>query len=86
MGETRHDDDEIVNVGWGKDISIMELAELIKKLIGYNGALALDTSYPDGTYQKLLDNSLINSLGWQPSIRLEEGISNAIEDFQLKWL
>ena len=65
---------EIVNVGWGQDVSILELAELVKDVVGYEGDIELDTSKPDGTPRKLLDTSRLSSLGWKPSIGLEEGI------------
>jgi GDP-L-fucose synthase len=65
---------EIVNVGWGRDVSILELAELVKDVVGYDGDIELDTSKPDGTARKLLDTSRLSSLGWKPSIGLEEGI------------
>jgi len=65
---------EIVNVGWGQDISIMDLAELIKDVVGFQGDIKLDTSKPDGTPRKLLDTSRLASLGWKPSIGLEAGI------------
>jgi GDP-L-fucose synthase len=63
-----------VNIGTGKDISIKELAELIKKIIDFKGEIVWNTSKPDGTPRKLLDVSLIHSLGWKHSIELEEGI------------
>jgi len=65
---------EIVNIGWGQDVSILELAELVKGVVGYDGNIELDTSKPDGTPRKLLDTSRLSSLGWKPSIGLEEGI------------
>ena len=65
---------EIVNVGWGQDVSILKLAELVKNVVGFEGDIKLDTSKPDGTPRKLLDTSRLSSLGWQPSIGLEEGI------------
>jgi len=64
----------IVNIGWGQDVSILELAELVKDVVGYEGDIELDTSKPDGTPRKLLDTSRLTSLGWKPSIGLEEGI------------
>ena len=63
-----------VNIGTGKDISIKELAELIKEIIGFKGEIVWNTSKPDGTLNKLLDVNLIHSFGWQHSIELEEGI------------
>jgi GDP-L-fucose synthase len=68
----------LVNIGCGIDISIKELAELIAKEIGYNGELYFDTTRPDGTLRKLLDTSKINSLGWHPSIKLTKGIKITI--------
>ena len=65
---------EIVNVGWGQDISILQLAELIRDVVGFQGSIELDTSKPDGTPRKLLDTSRLSSLGWQPSIGLEAGV------------
>mgnify|MGYP001828369991 CR=1 FL=1 len=65
---------DIVNVGWGRDISIAELAELIKRVVGFKGEIALDPGKPDGTPRKLLDTSRMTQLGWQPSIALESGI------------
>ena len=65
---------EIVNIGWGQDVGILELAELVKGVVGYEGDIELDTSKPDGTPRKLLDTSRLSSLGWKPSIGLEEGI------------
>ena len=70
---------EIVNVGWGQDVSILELAELVKGVVGYEGDLELDTSKPDGTPRKLLDTSRLSSLGWKPSIGLEKGIRSTYE-------
>jgi GDP-L-fucose synthase len=66
--------DEIVNVGWGKDISIAELAELMGSIVGFEGALEFDRSKPDGTPRKLLDTTRLSALGWTPSISLEDGI------------
>ena len=64
----------IINVGWGRDVSIRELAQLVKNVVGYEGDIELDTSKPDGTPRKLLDTSRLSSHGWKPSIGLEEGI------------
>ena len=68
----------LVNVGWGEDVSIKELATLIGNEVGYSGALEFDTTKPDGTPRKLMDTTKINSLGWKPSIKLQEGISRTI--------
>jgi GDP-L-fucose synthase len=69
-----YDSSDIVNVGVGKDISIAELAELVKDVIGYEGEVIFDSSKPDGTPQKLLDISRLNSVGWKANISLKEGI------------
>jgi GDP-L-fucose synthase len=65
---------ELINIGWGEDISIRELAELICEVLGYRGALTFDSSKPDGTPRKLLDISKIKALGWSPRIGLRDGI------------
>lgn len=69
-----------VNVGSGTDISIKDLALLVKKIVGYEGELVFDTSKPDGTPRKLMDVSRINHLGWQHKISLEEGIEKVYEE------
>ena len=68
----------IINIGWGEDVSIKEIAELIAAEVGYKGSLVFDTSKPDGTPRKLLDTTKINNLGWKPSIKLKEGIRKTI--------
>jgi len=70
---------DIVNVGWGKDISIRELAELIRAVVEFRGQLKFDASKPDGTPRKLLDTSKLQALGWQPAIRLDEGIASTYD-------
>jgi GDP-L-fucose synthase len=68
----------MVNIGCGTDVSIKELAELIIAEVGYEGKLTFDTTKPDGTPRKLMDTSKINSFGWRPSIILEAGIKRTI--------
>ncbi|CAI8864433.1 GDP-L-fucose synthase [Pseudomonas chlororaphis] len=70
-----------VNVGCGTDMTILELAHLVAKVIGFNGLIELDSSKPDGTPRKLMDISRITGLGWQPSVGLEQGLSIAYADF-----
>lgn len=70
----------LVNIGWGEDVSIKELAEMIAIEVGYTGALEFDATKPDGTPRKLMDTTKINNLGWKPSIKLKEGISKTIMD------
>lgn len=72
-----YDDAEIVNIGTGVDVSIAELAELVKKTTGFTGNINFDTSKPDGTPRKLLDVSKLHNLGWKESISLEDGLKNA---------
>ncbi len=76
-----YDSDEAINIGAGKDISILELANLISEIVGYEGSIKWDTSKPNGTPQKLLDTSKINSLGWSPKISLVEGVTSTYEWF-----
>ena len=64
----------LVNIGWGEDISIKELATLIANEVGYTDSLEFDTSKPDGTPRKLMDTTKLSNLGWKPSIKLKEGI------------
>lgn len=76
-----YDDNEIINIGVGEDISIKELAMLIKDIIAYPGELKFDTSKPDGTPKKLLDVSRLNKLGWQAKTPLRRGIRQTYEWF-----
>ena len=69
----------LINIGWGKDISICELAGLIKKIVGYEGEILFNTQKPDGTPQKLLDTTRLNRLGWTPEIPLETGIEKTYQ-------
>jgi len=77
--------EHFINVGFGSDISIRELAELISRITGFHGQIVWDTSKPDGTPRKLLDSTKLHSLGWKPRIDLETGIRLAYEDFQKKF-
>lgn len=75
-----YDEAGFVNIGTGKDLTIMELANLIKEIVGYNGSIKNDASKPDGTPRKLLDVSKLKNLGWQSSVTLEEGIKKVYEE------
>ncbi|MEI2788416.1 MAG: NAD-dependent epimerase/dehydratase family protein [Steroidobacteraceae bacterium] len=70
----RYADESPVNVGWGEDLTIHELATMVARVVGYAGRLSFDPSKPDGTPRKLLDISRLQGLGWRPQIRLEEGL------------
>lgn len=74
-----------VNVGSGEDLSIKELAELVAELIGYEGETLWDTAKPDGTPRKLLDVSLIESMGWKAKTSLREGIAKSIADYRSRF-
>jgi GDP-L-fucose synthase len=74
----------LVNIGWGEDISIKELAELIVTEVGYSGKLEFDNTKPDGTPRKLMDTNKINKLGWHASIKLTQGIAQTILEIQDK--
>jgi GDP-L-fucose synthase len=71
----RYSDESHVNIGWGNDVTIAELAALISDVVGFNGQLHYAADKPDGTPRKLLDVSLMNRLGWQPAIELKEGLA-----------
>jgi GDP-L-fucose synthase len=76
-----YNEKELINVGTGDDLSIAELAGLVKKVTGFEGELAFDTSKPDGTPRKLMDVTKLHQLGWKHHTNLEEGISSAYNDF-----
>ncbi len=78
----RYDDEKLVNVGWGKDVTIAELAGIIAGVTGFQGQLDFDTSKPDGTPRKLLDTSRLTGLGWQPKIALRDGIEQTYAWFR----
>ena len=71
----------LVNIGYGEDLSIAELARAVASVVGFRGRLRFDTSKPDGTPRKLLDSARINALGWKPRTRMEAGIALAYRDF-----
>ena len=74
-----------VNIGWGEDVSIKELANIVATEVGYTGTLEFDNTKPDGTPRKLLDTTKINNLGWRPSIKLQEGIRRTIAEVKDKF-
>src|SRR6266498_2035661 len=76
-----YDSPEIINVGYGEDISIRELAELICDVVGFDGELAWDTTMPDGTPRKLLDITKLGDLGWRPTIPLRDGVAQTYDWF-----
>ena len=74
-----YEDERPINVGWGEDVSIAELADLIGKTVGFAGKLTFDKSKPDGAPRKLLDVSRLTALGWTPRISLERGLGKTLE-------
>lgn len=76
-----YDGPEFLNIGTGEDLSIADLAGLVKKIVGYPGKIGFDTSKPDGTPRKLMDTSNLEALGWKYSTTLEEGIQKSYSDF-----
>ncbi len=74
------DEAGFVNIGTGEDLSILDLAKLIKKIVAYSGDIVLDTTKPDGTPRKLMDVNKIHEMGWKHRISLEEGITNVVNE------
>jgi GDP-L-fucose synthase len=74
-----YNEEGLVNVGVGNDVSILELAQLVQKVVGFTGTIELNTTKPDGTPRKLMDVAKINAMGWKAAIGLEEGITNVYE-------
>jgi GDP-L-fucose synthase len=72
-----------INIGFGADVSINQLAQLIKKVVGYKGAITFDSSKLDGTPRKLMDSRCINNLGWNAKVNLESGLMRAYDDFKI---
>jgi GDP-L-fucose synthase len=77
-----HNEAGLVNIGVGEDISILELAKMVKQIVGFTGDIITDTTKPDGTPRKLMDVSKLTNLGWKASISLEEGIKKVYEEIK----
>lgn len=75
-------DEGLVNIGTGEDLSILELAQLVQKTVGYEGSIELDATKPDGTPRKLMDVSKLHAMGWKHQISLEKGIKQVVEEVQ----
>ena len=80
-----YNEKEFVNVGYGSDISIADLAATVAKVVGFEGQIEYDSSKPNGTPRKLMDSSRLFAAGWKPSVDLEEGIALAYQDFQQRY-
>lgn len=77
----RYSEGQFINVGYGRDISVRDLAQLVRRIVGFKGEIVWDASKPDGTPRKLMDSSRLFALGWKPQIELETGIRLVYEDF-----
>jgi GDP-L-fucose synthase len=78
------DSSPLINVGCGEDLTIRELAELVREVVGFTGKLTFDPSKPDGTMRKLLDVSKLKQIGWQATTPLRDGIVSAYETYLVK--
>jgi GDP-L-fucose synthase len=76
-----YSEEQFINIGSGNEVSIRELAALVRSVVGFEGEISWDSSKPDGTPRKLMDSSRLRSMGWSPKISLEEGLGLAYEDF-----
>ncbi len=76
-----YSEEQFINVGSGKEVSIRELAETVQRIVGFHGPIVWDKSKPDGTPRKLMDSSRLAALGWKPEVDLEAGIRRAYQDF-----
>ncbi|MFV0416568.1 MAG: GDP-L-fucose synthase family protein [Chthoniobacterales bacterium] len=77
-----YDSSEIINIGYGEDVTIRELAEIVCEVVGFRGEIIYDSSKPDGTPRKLLNTSKLSDMGWKPKINLSDGIASAYKWFQ----
>jgi len=82
---SNYDEKELINIGTGTDLTIRELAELVRQIIGFEGDLKWDTTKPDGTPRKLMDVSKVHKIGWQHRTSLEDGIKIAYQDFMSRF-
>jgi GDP-L-fucose synthase len=72
---------QFINAGYGSDLSVLQLTEIVKRIVGFEGEIVWDGSKPDGTPRKLMDSSRLFALGWKPQVDLETGIGLAYQDF-----
>jgi GDP-L-fucose synthase len=77
----KYSEEQFINVGFGTDITIRELASLVSEVVGFKGQILWDTTKPDGTPRKLMDSSRLFALGWRPQIELRTGLALAYQDF-----
>ena len=79
-----YSEEQFINVGYGSDVSIRDAAEMVKRVVGFEGEIVWDTTKPDGTPRKLMDSSRLFAMGWRPKVDLESGIRLAYKDFLKK--
>src|SRR6185369_16863946 len=77
----KYSDEQFINIGYGSDVRIRELAEIVRRIVGLRGEILWDASKPDGTPRKLLDSSRLSALGWQPQVELETGIRRVYDHY-----
>ena len=77
-----HNEPGLVNIGVGEDVSILNLAKMVQKVVGFGGEIVIDTNKPDGAPRKLMDVYKLTSLGWKASITLEEGVKTVFEEIK----
>ncbi len=80
-----YDEEQFINVGFGSDVTIRELAETVQRIVGFTGAIIWDRSKPDGTPRKWMDSSRLLALGWKPEVNLKQGIALAYADYQKRF-
>jgi len=80
-----YSEESFINVGYGSDVSVKELAETVRRVVGYDGGIVWDPTKPDGTPRKLMDSSRLFKMGWKPQVDLETGIRLTYEDFLKKF-
>ena len=77
--------EQFINIGFGNDVTIKDLAEIVRRIVGFKGEIVWDTTKPDGSPRKLMDSSRLFALGWRPQVELETGIRLAYADFQSRF-
>ncbi|MFN0263608.1 GDP-L-fucose synthase family protein [Tepidamorphus sp. 3E244] len=80
-----YDDSEILNIGYGEDVTVLDFAKLVAQVVGFEGSIELDTERPDGPPRKLVDSSRMTQLGWRPTTRLKDGLKLAYADFVARY-
>jgi GDP-L-fucose synthase len=77
----KYSEEQFINIGAGKEVSVRELTETIQRVVGFAGTIVWDTTKPDGMPRKLMDSSRLLALGWRPQVELETGVRLAYQDY-----